>query len=514
MLIRLLRERTAHSIRPWTVGGVAALALATVGVVAASQAAPQPTWSAAPAAPGVAAGRCLHTSEDLSVAFEQVADTLRPSVVSITAANRVAVESRMRRVPEPFHGFPFQDFFGDQMPRWFQSPDLGQREIIRQGLGSGLIVSENGHILTNNHVIAEADELTVTLWEESSHTATVVGTDPKTDLAVLKIEAEDLVPARLADSDDLRVGQWVAAVGNPFGLASTLTAGVISAVGRSRMGLAEYEDFIQTDAAINPGNSGGPLVDLNGEVVGINTAIFSRGTGGYMGVGFAIPIEMARSVMESLIQDGHVDRGFLGVMIQNLDEGLSQSFGLEGTRGALVGDVTDGGPAGEAGIERGDIVLRFDGKEIEDVDQLRLEVAATRPGSIVAVELWRDGEMHTLEVEIGRLESDARPLVGRVESSASADLGLAVETLTPSMARRLKAPDGEGGVVVTRIDPLGVAARAGLRQNDIILSVQGREVADAASFDRIMAEADLATGVRLSVRTDSAQRFVFLSVRP
>ena len=445
----------------WTLGGIATLAVATAGYAATADG-PVPK-AGAPSEP-----RCVHSADDLSIAFERVADSIHRSVVSIKSVNRVETKQAVQVLP--FHGLPFGDLFGFQGDAFRRlHPSVPPHGFVQQGIGTGFIVSEDGYILTNNHVIKDADEVTVSLWDDSTHAASVVGTDPKTDLAVLKIDAEGLVPAPLGDDERLRVGHWVAAVGNPFGLSSTMTAGIVSAVGRSRVGLADYEDFIQTDAAINPGNSGGPLVNLAGEVVGINTAIFSK-NGGYMGIGFAIPINMARAIVDSLIEDGYVERGFLGVVIQNLSEDLAASFGHDGTDGALVSDVPEDSPADRAGLEPGDIIVRLDGRTIEDVDALKLMVANTRPGTTVAVELVRGGDALTKEVEIGELEP--APVATAAKANAKS-LGMNVETLTPRLAQRLQMSDRQTGALVTRVEPFGVAAQAGVRLNDVILEVDG-----------------------------------------
>ncbi len=458
-----------------------------------------------------AAQRDLSGPETLSAAFEDVADQVRPSVVSIRSIARVGRQPGAPRGRSPMPRSPFHDFFGDDfLERFFGPQAPGGQGRVQQGQGTGFVVSEDGYILTNHHVVDQADEITVRFGGED-YTAEHVGSDPKTDLAVLKIDAEGLVPLTFGDSDDLRVGQWVVAIGNPFGLESTITAGIVSAKGRSRVGLAEYEDFIQTDAAINPGNSGGPLVDLRGDVIGVNTAIFSR-SGGYMGIGFAIPSKLARLVMDSLITDGRVVRGFLGVTIQDLDEGMAESFGYDSTDGALVGDVTDGGPGDQGGIEPGDIITRFNGKPTESVDRLRFEVAAVKPGTEVPVEVFRDGKTKTFRVEVGELEAaaEAGP---RDESEPSEKLGMSYRTLTDDLAQQLGFDVNPGGVVVTAVEPLGPAARSGLRARDVILEIGGSRVEDSRDFQRQLRGQDLERGTRLTVLTGQTQRFVFLRVR-
>ena len=305
-------------------------------------------------------------------------------------------------------------FFGDQfqgrMPRRnFSTPR-------QEGLGSGVIVTKDGYILTNNHVVDDADEVKVTLQDGREFTAKVVGRDPKTDIAVIKIDAKDLPAVPMADSDKVEVGDVVLAIGNPFGVGQTVTTGIVSATGRGNLGIEDYEDFIQTDAAINPGNSGGALVDVEGRLIGINTAILSR-SGGNQGIGFAIPSDLARDVMDSLIKDGHVTRGYLGVMIQDVTPALAKEFKLKDTTGALVGDVVPKGPADKAGLKNGDVVVEFNGKKVTDSRHLKLEVARTKPGQTVPVKILRDGTTKTLEVTV---KTTARHRAARQERHRTA----------------------------------------------------------------------------------------------
>ncbi len=446
----------------------------------------------------------LRHARGLSRVFSHVSETITPSVVNISSTRRLHASARSQ---SPMFDSPFRDFFGDPFFERFFGPNNQGQERVQRGLGTGVVVDAKGHILTNNHVVQDADEVVVRFADGRSFDATVVGTDPKTDLAVLRVEgAKDLKPATLGNSDDLAIGEWVIAAGNPFGLASSITAGIVSAKGRANVGLAEYEDFIQTDAAINPGNSGGPLVNLRGEVVGINTAIVTR-SGGYMGVGFAIPINMARSIMQSLIDDGRVVRGWLGVVIQELDEGLAKSFGYGSTDGVLIGDVTPDGPGDKAGVQSGDIVKSYDGHPVSGIDKLRARVAGTKPGTKIALEIFRDGKTRTLQVEIGELEAEVA--VGRSKPE-SVDLGMTVRTLTPQLASQLGQDEEATGVVVTDVEPIGPAARAGLRPRDVIVAVQGQNVADVAGFRAELKKHDLEKGVRLSVRRGSTGRYVFL----
>lgn len=443
----------------------------------------------------------LAKAADLSQAFQHVAKALRPSVVSISSVRKIRPNIRqIPRMPEglsPFFGDePFERFFEFRVP---------QGDFEQRGLGTGVIVTSDGYVLTNNHVIDGADEVKVNLSDDRSFTARVVGVDDKSDLAVLKIDAANLVPVRLGDSDAMEVGEWVLAVGSPFGLAQTVTAGIVSAKGRANMGITDYEDFLQTDAAINPGNSGGPLVNLRGEVVGINTAIASR-TGGYMGVGFAIPSNMARSVMDSIIESGAVQRGFLGAGIQDLNEDLAASFGYKGVEGVLIGDVVPDSPASKAGLQPGDIVVEFNRKPAQKAPQLRNAVAATKPGTRVPMTVVRNGKSIQVEVEVGKLESQASVWKGR---EASADLGMTVQTLTAEVARQIGADERDQGVVVTAVEPGSIAARVGMQPGDVILAVGNRQVKNVADFREAIQELDVNQGIRMQVMRDGGRRYLF-----
>lgn len=419
--------------------------------------------------------------DQFSAAFEEAAAIVNPSVVPIFSEATVSVSS-------PF-GSPddsLRQFFGDDFFRQFFGAAPGQQQQTVHALGSGVIVSSDGYILTNNHVTEGAQKLTVVLANEKNYPAKVIGSDPQTDLALLKVDADGLPAAVLGDSDSVKVGQWVLAIGNPFQLLHTTTAGIISAKGRSAVGLADYEDFIQTDAAINPGNSGGALADLDGKVIGINAAISSP-TGSSVGLGFAIPINMAKSVMEKLRRDGRVIRGYLGVALQSLTPELSKALGIAATtQGALVGDVVTGGPADHAGFERGDVITEFDGTPVEKILDLRNQIANMRPGSKADAQVLRDGSQKTLHVTLGELPEKNENAGGDQSATPVPEkLGMATQTLTPELAQQL-GYSGDHGALIVQIEPGSVAESAGLAQGDLIKQVNRTEIRTASELaDRL-----------------------------
>lgn len=442
--------------------------------------------------------------DELSTAFERIAREITPSVVSIVALKRLPTG---RWETQPFPSDPFRDFFGHRFFEPFLQPPAPSQGYAQRDLGTGFIVTQEGHVLTNHHVVRGAEEVTVKLASGQSYQVEVVGADAKTDLAVLKLPArETFVPIRLGNSESLRVGHWVVAAGNPFGLSSSITAGIVSAVGRSQFGLVDYEDFIQTDAAINPGNSGGPLVNLEGEVIGVNTALLTR-SGGYTGIGLAIPIDMAKSIMNSLIMEGRVVRGWLGVNIQDLSEGLADSFGFLGTAGVLIADVMAASPAEKAGLRRGDIVTEFMDESVRNVTELRLRVAQTAPGTEADLRVFRDGDEAHVLVRIGQLP-DENPIP---KSSTSSDkLGLSLRTLTLELAENLGFDEKPQGVLVTAVDPLGLAARAGLHEGDVILSLDGMDIRTEEEFEELMAGCDLTKGIRFDIQRGSGRMFLYV----
>jgi serine protease Do len=417
-------------------------------------------------------------SPGLVTSYADVLDQVRPAVVSVFSTRVVR-----QRQWNPFGDDPrFRRFFGvpeEQTPR----------EQRRQGLGSGVIVTDDGYVLTNNHVIEGADEVRVALADGREYTATVVGADAKTDIGILKIDAADLPVATLTNSDQIRVGDIAFALGNPLGIGQTVTMGIVSATGRRQIGIlgaGGYEDFIQTDAAINQGNSGGPLVDAAGRIIGINTAILSR-TGGNIGIGFAIPTNLVANVMESLIATGTVERGYLGVNIQDLSPELAEEFSIPDGRGALVADVVGGSPADEAGLRRGDVVVRVGERRVQNASSLRLMISQMRPESAVSVEFIRDGEARTVEVALGRLD-DAVFAQDRRETPLLE--GITVSPVTPDLRRQFELPERLAGLIVTAVEPDSRYAEL-LPVGTVIVEINRRTIPDLAT-----ARAALRTGSR------------------
>ncbi|MCS7203066.1 MAG: DegQ family serine endoprotease [Thermodesulfovibrio sp.] len=405
-------------------------------------------------------------------AMAEVVQAVRPAVVNIYTTKKI----KRPRIPFPFDDPFFRRFFDEEFSELFRP-----REFTQTSLGSGVIVDASGYILTNYHVIKGADEIKVKLFDKRVFDGVVVGTDAKTDLAVLKIKAEGLRPIKWGDSDKLKVGETVIAIGNPYGLALTVTSGIVSATGRANVGIADYEDFIQTDAAINPGNSGGPLVNVRGELVGINTAIFST-TGGYQGIGFAIPSNMARVVMENLIKHKKVVRGWLGVTVQDLDPEMAKALKMKEIKGAVVTDVYENSPAQKAKIQRKDIIISFDGKEVEDSAHLRNLVVNTPPGKTVKIEILRDGKTHTVTVNI-----EEQPANLKVTAAESLLGGIYVEDLTNKLRSQYRIPNRINGVIVMSVDPNSPAYGI-LNKGDVIMEINNEKINSVRDFNRVANE--------------------------
>ncbi|MEO5363969.1 MAG: DegQ family serine endoprotease [Magnetococcus sp. DMHC-8] len=403
---------------------------------------------------------------------------LKPVVVNISTTHNPAAQKGGKMGPDGFGGRPLDELFRrffDQMPQDLQKS---------RSLGSGVIIDASGYILTNHHVIADADDILVRLPDDREFAAKVVGKDNKTDLALIRIEGAGSLPvAQMGDSDQAEVGSWVVAIGNPFGLEATVTVGIISAKGRI-IGSGPYDNFLQTDAAINPGNSGGPLFNLNGEVIGINTAIFSR-SGGNMGIGFAIPVNMAKTVLEQLKSHGRVTRGWLGVRIQAVTHELAKALGLEKRHGALVASVESGSPAQTGGLRAGDVVVRFDGREVGQMNELPSIVAETPIGKKVRVDLIREGKALSLDVMVAEMKEKAGETTTSDRGDATS-FGASVRSLTPDLREQLDLDDGVRGVVVTGVEPGSNAANAGLQVKDVIAEINRKPVRDVAEFRRAL----------------------------
>ena len=403
--------------------------------------------------------------------FTKIVEKVSPAVVNVFTTQVVK--------SHPFFPFP-RDFFGDDFFRFFFG-DIPQREFKRRSLGSGFIISKDGFIVTNNHVVEGATEVKVVLKDGSEYKAKIYGTDPKTDIALLKIDpkGKDLPVVKLGDSDKLKVGEWVLAIGNPFGLSYTVTAGIVSAKGRV-IGEGPYDDFIQTDASINPGNSGGPLVNMDGEVIGINTAIIKNA----QGIGFAIPINLAKHVIEQLKEHGKVIRGWLGVYIQDVRPGLAKAMKLPVNHGAIITKVVPKSPADKAGLKTGDVIIRYNGKEIKDSHALSILVSNTKPGTKVKLTIIRNGEEKTITVKIGELKERGRH--GGVVTGSLERFGLELSDVPPEIARRMGI---SGGAYVTSVRHGSIAMEAGFRRGDVIVSINRRRIRNADDAVRIITEA-------------------------
>jgi serine protease Do len=425
--------------------------------------------------------------------FAPVVKGVLPDVVNISTSKVVKASEH----PEMQQGMPedmppfFQQFFGQQFgpgagPGGRSQRPRDQRE---ESLGSGVVVSPDGYILTNNHVIDGASDVRVTLADKRQLKAKVIGTDAKTDIAVLKVEGSDFPAITVGDSSKVQVGDYALAIGDPFGVGQTVTMGIISAMNRGNLGIEDYEDFIQTDAPINPGNSGGALINDRGELVGINTAILSHGSGGNEGIGFAIPINLARGVMSQILDHGKVNRAYLGIMVQDVTPGISKAMNLKDMKGVLVGDVTPNGPAQKSGVQRGDVILEVNGKVMEDSRQLRNMISMMDPTSTVNLKLMRNGNPTSMSVKLGDMPADKQQASAEEKPSEQALNGVTVENLDAQTAHQLGLSPAVTGVVVTDIDPSSPLASAGLRQGDVIQEVNHQPVKNVNQFQELIRKA-------------------------
>lgn len=428
---------------------------------------------------------------------------LSPSVVNISTTS--VSKSRVRSFESPF-GQEGDEQFDEFFKKFFG--DSPEREFKRKGLGSGFIFSEDGYIITNNHVVERATDIKVILQNGDSYPAEIIGTDPKSDLALLKIKPKTKLPAvKFGNSDVLEIGDWVLAIGNPFGLGHTVTSGIISAKGRS-LGLGSYDDFIQTDAAINPGNSGGPLFNFQGEVVGVNTAIIAGG----QGIGFAIPVNMAKNIVSQLRNDGKVVRGWIGVFVQPVTPEIAESLELKDNDGALVADVTDGGPADKAGVKRGDIIIKFNGNNIDQMPDLPKLVASNAPGTKSKMTVLRDGKEKVLKIKLGELPEQGAQLSKRTTNQeVEQNLGLVVQEITPQISSRLGL-DSTNGVVITDVRGDSAASDAGLLQGDVVLEINKKKIANLDNYRKLVDSVNVGQNLLFLVKRGSNTLFVPLKV--
>jgi serine protease Do len=452
-----------------------------------------------------------------SKAFSSVSKAVSPSVAYIHAEGETTTRPSHPLISpfdeDFFERFFGQDFFENHYPGQRPGPQAPEKKHRMVSQGSGFIFkSESGvltdktYLMTNNHVVEGAVNIRVKFLDGEEYDAEITGRDPQSDIAVIEIENSKRPALKLGDSSKLEVGEWVVAIGNPFGLSHTLTAGVVSAKGRTSLGINDYEDFIQTDAAINPGNSGGPLVNLEAEVIGMSTAIFTR-NGGYMGIGFAIPINMAKEIANQLIDKGEVNRGYLGVYIQPLTPDLAEVFNTGQKQGILVADVKESSPAARAGLRQGDVIITLDGRPVSDVGDFRNQISLTLPGKKVTLGIIRDSKHKDLAITVGRKDNDEADDQIRVPGSEK--IGLSVQTLTPELARHFNTRIGEG-VIVTKVKPDSLADRAGIEAGNIILQVDRKPVSSIEDFRREITRDSEDKRILLLVRSENEQHYVVL----
>ena len=457
---------------------------------------------AKPALPPPSAAQ-VADARSLSRTFAQVASQLSPSVVRIGITKTMKVRGHRGMGGNPFQGTPFERFFGDgdeDDGREFQGPK-------QRGTGSGVVIDKKGYILTNNHVVEDADEVKVSFVDGKTVSGKVVGTDPKSDLAVVKVDNVDVQPAKLGDSEKLAVGEWVIAIGNPFGLDHTVTVGVLSAKNRSGFDSGHYEDFLQTDASINPGNSGGPLVSLDGEVVGINTMIAGIGTG----IGFAVPSSMAKPIAEQLIKNGRVRRPFLGVIMQDMTPELAKKIGNHAPeKGAIVGQVQPGSPAEKAGVKANDVIIDIDKSAVTGSKSVQRTVLGKNIGQKVNLGVWRDGKKLELSTNLAELPGEEKLVAKNDKSSPKAKLGLGLQSLTPDLSERLGVSKGQKGAVVTSVRDGSPAQEAGVQEGDIILEVDRRPVNTADDAAKLLQQ-DQAGGHLLRIKRREGALFIVVN---
>ncbi|MGA2915062.1 MAG: Do family serine endopeptidase [Sedimentisphaerales bacterium] len=451
----------------------------------------------------------IETLRSTGEVFAEIAAKVNPAVVFVSVEQEVTQQMPDVFFQDPFDGFNdefFKRFFGQPMPHQFrQQQQPRQQKRILRGQGSGFIITPDGYILTNNHVVEGAEKITVKLSDDKELPAKVIGRDPATDVAVIKVDANNLPTVQLGDSDKLKVGEWVLAIGNPFGLSHTVTAGIVSAKGRSSLNFGnskvEYQDFIQTDAAINFGNSGGPLLNIDGKAVGMNSAIFSSG-GGSMGIGFAIPINIVKYVYEQIKDKGKVTRGYVGIYAEDVSPEMAEHFGVKGQKGILVNKVVEDSPAGKSGIEKGDIIIKKDGKVVSDWNNFRNEIARLSPGTGITLTVIRNSEEKDIEVKLEARESKGAP--SEEGEKETKQLGITVQDLTPELARQFGYKDEKTGVIVSDVDPASSAADEGITAGTLITEVDRQKVENTENFWGLVKKAK-GNSVLLYIRQNTDQ---------
>ncbi|TAN38080.1 MAG: DegQ family serine endoprotease [Nitrospirae bacterium] len=446
-------------------------------------------------------GRISEQSVDLLTrtgkAMAEISGAVKPAIVNIATSRTVKVQGGAEMFDDPF----FRRFFGDNFNRQKQP-----RERKASGLGSGVIVSTDGYIVTNFHVVKDADEIKVTLSDKREFNGKVVGSDPKTEISIVKIEAKGLPTLPWGDSDRLQVGEIVLAVGSPYGLNQTVTMGIVSAIGRANVGIADYEDFIQTDAAINPGNSGGAMVNVRGELVGINTAIYST-SGGYQGIGFAIPSNMIKTIMDSLVRKGKVVRGWLGVSIQKVTPELSKQFNVKDEAGVLISDTFENGPADKAGLRRGDVIIEYDGRKVDEPYQIRNMVAGNAPGEEHALKVLREGQPLVVKVIVGELPGDLKAEPGDYQNVFR---GIGVQDINPELSRKMNIPARIKGVIITDLDENSPAS-AILMQGDVVQEINKKRIGSVREYQEVVSRIAKDEDVLMLIFRNGASVFITLS---
>jgi len=454
------------------------------------------------------------SEEDLSLldrtskAFSSVVKKAGPAVVHIAVEKTTTGKNEGQGPSDLFNDPFFERFFGPQFKHPRNAPRQEQRAFKQQAAGSGFIITNDGFILTNNHMIEGADKITVRLADRREFQAKVVGTDPQSDVALVKIDGKDLPVLPLGNSDALEVGEWVIAIGSPFELNQTVTVGIVSAKGRNRMGITDYENFIQTDAAINPGNSGGPLLNIHGEAIGINTAIFSR-SGGYMGIGFAIPINMAKNIEQQLRKNGKVARGWLGILIQDVNEDLAKSFGRKVSGGALISEVTDNSPARKSGLLQGDIVTMINGTPVNDVADLRNTIAMTPPNTELTLRILRDGKEKDMVVTVGEQPADMKSIAKKMTATSLSEMGLTLQDLTSEVAEQFGYSKDQG-VLIADVEPDSPAAQVGLQAGQLVEEVNRVRVHNLKELQQALKKSNNPKQVLLRVRAGENSQYVVL----